>query len=120
MKNFACSNLAFAGLLLLALGSTPGTLNGQSQTQGKTATATPVSPVAPEPASACPDSKTLTEQLSETTRTTEQELQAQLANLQEKIAKEVEMNAPELRKLQSLSAQDAGNPDHREGRAEEI
>lgn len=120
MKNFACSNLAFAGVLLLALGSTPGTLNGQSQTQGKTATATPVSPVAPEPASACPDSKTLTEQLSETTRTTEQELQAQLANLQEKIAKEVEMNAPELGKLQSLSAQFAGKQGEWQARADEF
>jgi len=94
--------------LLLALGSAPGTLNGQSQTQGKTPAATPASPVPSGPAESCPDSKTLTEQLGNATRTNEQELQAQLANLQDKIAKEVEMSAPELRKLQSLSAQVAG------------
>jgi serine protease Do len=120
MKNFTCSNLAFAGVLLLALSSTPGTLNGQSQTQSQTPTATPVSPVAPEPASACLDSKTLTEQLNKTTRTTEQELQAQLANLQAKIGKEVEMNAPELRKLQSLSAQFAGKQGEWQARADEF
>jgi len=39
----------------------PGTLNGQSQTQGKTPAATPVSPVPSGPAEACPDSTTLTE-----------------------------------------------------------
>ncbi len=33
----------------------------------------------------------------------------QIANLQEEIAKEVEMNAPELAKLQGLSARIAGN-----------
>ncbi len=50
----------------------------------------------------------MTEQLNKATRTTEQELQAQLANLQEKIAKEVEMSAPEIGKLQSLSARACG------------
>ncbi len=105
MKNLVCSNLAFAGVLLLALGSVPGTLNGQSQTQGKTPAAASALPVPSTSAEACLDSKTLTEQLNNATRTTEQELQAQLANLQEKIAKEVEMSAPELGKLQGLSAQ---------------
>jgi serine protease Do len=119
MKKFACSNLAFAGVLLLALSSAPGTLNGQSQTQGKTPSAAPASPIPSGPADACIDSKTLTEQLSKATRTTEQELQAQLANLQEKIAKEVEMGAPELGKLQSLSAQLAGKQ-NQWARAEEL
>ena len=118
MKNLVCSNLAFAGVLLLALGSAPGTLNGQSQTQGKTPAATPASPVPSGPAEACPDSKRLTELLTNATRTNEQELQAQLANLQDKIAKEVEMSAPELRKLQSLSAQVAGR--EWQARAEEF
>jgi serine protease Do len=107
MKNFACSNLAFAGVLLLALGSTPGTLSGQSQTQDKAPAGSAVSP-APSAADACPDSETLTEQLDRATRTTEQELQAQLAKLQEKIRKEVEMSAPEIGKQQSNSAQLAG------------
>src|SRR5271169_6290275 len=98
MKNFACSNFAFAGVLLLALGSTPGTLSGQSPTQDKTPAGSPASPAPSASADACPDSKTLTEQLSKATRTTEQELQAQLANLQEKIRKEVEMSAPEIGK----------------------
>jgi serine protease Do len=118
MKNLVCSNLAITGVLLLALGSTPGTLNGQSQTQGKTPAAAPASPVPSGPAEACPDSKTLTELLSNATRTNEQELQAQLANLQDKIAKEVEMSGPELGKLQSLSAQVAGR--QWQARAEEL
>jgi serine protease Do len=118
MKNLVCSNLVFAGVLLLALGSAPGTLNGQSQTQGKTPAATPASPVLSGPVQACPDSKTLTELLSNAKRTTEQELQLQLANLQDEIAKEVEMSAPELGKLQSLSAQVAGR--EWQARAEEF
>ena len=120
MKGFVCSNLAFAGVLLLALGSTPGTLSGQSQTQGKTPSGSTASPAASGPVEACPDSKTLTEQLNSATRTTEQELQEQLANLQEKIAKEVEMSAPELGKLQSLSAQLAGKQDQWQERAQEL
>jgi serine protease Do len=48
------------------------------------------------------------EQLDGATRTTEQELQAQLAKLQEKIRKEVEMSAPEIGKQQSNSAELAG------------
>lgn len=108
MKNFACSNFAFAGVLLLALGSTPGTLSGQSQTQDKTPAGSPALPVPSASADACLDSKTLTEQLSKATRTTEQELQAQLANLQEKIRKEVEMSAPEIGKQQSNLAELAG------------
>jgi serine protease Do len=120
MKGFVCSNLAFAGVLLLALGSTPGALNGQSQTQSKTPTGSAASPAASGLVEACPDSKTLTEQLNSATRITEQELEEQLANLQEKVAKEVEMNAPELRKLQSLSAQFAGNQDQWQARAQEL
>ncbi|MGD0404060.1 MAG: PDZ domain-containing protein [Candidatus Acidiferrales bacterium] len=107
MKNFTCSNLAFAGVLLLALGSTPGTLSGQSQTQDKAPAGSPSSP-APSATDACLDSKTLMEQLDGATRTTEQELQAQLAKLQEKIRKEVEMSAPEIGKQQSNSAELAG------------
>jgi serine protease Do len=107
MKNFACSNFAFAGVLLLALGSTPGTLNGQSQTPDKNPAGSAASP-APSAADTCLDSKTLMEQLNKATRTTEQELQAQLANLQEKIRKEVEMSAPEIGKQQSNSAELAG------------
>jgi serine protease Do len=107
MKNLACSNFAFAGVLLLALGSTPGTLSGQSQTQDETQAGSPAAP-APSAADTCLDSKTLMEQLSKATRTTEQELQAQLANLQEKIRKEVEMSAPEIGKQQSNSAELAG------------
>jgi serine protease Do len=108
MKNFACSNLAFAGVLLLALGSTPGTLNGQSQTPDKNPAGSPVSPAPSASADTCLDSKTSTEQLSKATRTAEQELQAQLANLQEKIRKEVEMSAPGIGKQQSNSAELAG------------
>lgn len=120
MKDFACSNLAFAGVLLLALGSTPGTLHGQSQTPGKTSAAAPAAPTTSGSVDACLNSKILTEQLNNATRTTEQELQGQLANLQERIAKEVEMNAPELEKLQSLSAQLAGKQDQWESRVQQL
>jgi hypothetical protein len=107
MKNFGCSNLAFAGVLLLALGSTPGTLSGQSQTQDKAPAGSPALP-APSAVDTCLDSKTLMEQLNKATRTTEEELQAQLANLQAKIRREVEMSAPEIGKQQSNSAELAG------------
>jgi serine protease Do len=107
MKNFACSNLAFVGVLLLALGSTPGTLSGQSQAPDKTPAGSSSLPAPSASVDACLDSKTLMEQLDGATRTTEQQLPAQLANLQEKIRKEVEMSAPEIGK-QSNSAQLAG------------
>jgi serine protease Do len=127
MRKFACSDLAFAGVLLLTLGSTPKTLHGQSQTEDKTPAAPSASPAPPVSADGCLDSKTLTEQLNNATRTSEEKLQAglanlqeQLANVQDKFAKEVEMNAPELGKLQSLSAQLAGKQDQWQARAAEL
>lgn len=120
MKKFACSILAFAGVLLLALGSTPGTLSGQSQTQDKTPSRATASATPSGSVQTCLDTNKLTEQLSKATRINTQELQAQLANLQDKIAKEVEMSAPELGKLQSLSAQLAARQDQWKARADEL
>jgi hypothetical protein len=90
MKKFACSILAFAGLLLLALGSVPGTLSGQSQTQDKTPSSSTASAAPSGSVEACLDTKKLTEQLNRATRINTQELQAQLAGLQDKIAKVLE------------------------------
>ncbi len=115
MKNLPYS-LASLGVLLFVVGSMPRTLKGQSQTQSNTPT---TSAVQSGSADACLDSNTSMEQMKESARITEQELESQLAKLQD-MAKEAEMNAPEFAKLQGLSAQLAGNHEQWESRAEEL
>src|ERR1700728_996849 len=115
MKKFPYS-FESLGIMLLMVGSMPGTLRAQSSTQSPTpATSSPS-----EPARACPDLSNTLEQLKDSARINGQELQEQLADLQEKIAKEVEMNAPQIAKLQSLSARMAGNQGEWEARAQEL
>src|ERR1700730_781493 len=96
MKNLPYS-LASLGVMLLMVGSVPVTLRGQSQTQNQTPAVAPSGS-----ADACLNSKSLMEQLKDSARINDQELQEQVSNLQ-KMAKEVEMNSPELAKLQGLS-----------------
>src|SRR6202047_5159257 len=115
MKNLPYS-LASLGVMLLMVGSMPVTLSAQSQTQNQTPA---VAATAPGSVDACLNSKSLMEQLKDTARINQQELQEQVSNLQ-KMAKEVEMNSPELAKLQSLSARIAGNQDPWEARAQEL
>lgn len=113
MKNSPYS-LASLGVLLFMVGSMPVTLRSQLPTQSKT----PATSAAPSPsADACLDSNRSMEQMRESSRITEQESESQLAKLQD-MAKEVEMNSPELAKLQGLSAQLAG--DQWEARAQEL
>src|SRR3984957_3439567 len=115
MKNSPYS-LASLGVMLLMVGSMPATLSAQSQTQSPT----PAVTSAPsDSVDACINSKSLMEQLQESARINEQELKEQVSNLQ-KMAKEVEMNSPELAKLQGLSARLAGNQDGWEARAQEL
>ena len=115
MKNLPYS-LASLGVLLFMVGSMPVTLKSQPQTQSKP----PATSAAPSPsADACLDSNGSMEQMRESSRITEQELESQLTKLQG-MAKEVEMNSPELAKLQGLSAQLAGNQDQWEARAQEL
>src|ERR1700728_3681027 len=115
MKKFPYS-FESLGIMLLMVGSMPGTLRAQSSTQSPTpATSSPS-----EPARACPDLSNTLEQLKDSARINGQELQEQLADLQEKIAKEVEMNAPQIAKLQGLSARMAGNPGEWGASAQEL
>lgn len=113
MKNLPYS-LASLGVILLMVGSVPVTLSGQSQTQNQTPAVAPSGSV-----DACLNSKSLMEQLKDSARINDQELQEQVSNLQ-KMAKEVEMNSPELAKLQGLSARIAGKQDQWEARAQEL
>jgi serine protease Do len=115
MKNLPYS-FASLGVMLLLVGSMPVTLSAQSQTQSQTPA---VSSAPSGSVDACLDSKSLMEQLKDSARINEQELQEQVSNLQ-KMAKEVEMNSPELAKLQGLSARLAGNQDQWEARAQEL
>src|ERR1700722_1624356 len=115
MKNLPYS-LASLGVMLLMVGSMPATLSAQSQTQSQTPA---VSSAPSGSVDACINSKSLMEQLRDSTRINEQELNEQVSNLQ-KMVKEVEMNSPELAKLQGLSAGLAGNQDEWEARAQEL
>jgi serine protease Do len=112
MKNLPCSLLSL-GLMLLMVGSMPVTLSAQSQTQSQTPAVTTA------PSDACLNSKSLMEQLKDSARISQQELQEQVSSLQ-KMAKEVEMNSPELAKLQGLSARLAGKQEQWEARAQEL
>ncbi len=119
MNNFGFSDLATAGVLLLTLGSTPGTLHGQTPTQP----AKPAPPAAVHTPSgleqACRNLNLSTEQFQDLARTTQQELQSELAKLQDQ-SKEAIMSAPELAKLQSLAAQLEGRQGELESSAEEL
>jgi len=115
MKNLPYS-LASLGVMLLMAGNMPVTLSAQSQTQSQ---APAVTSAPSGSVDACPNSKSLMEQLTDSARINQQELQEQVANLQ-KMAKEVEMNSPELAKLQGLSARLAENQDQWEARAQEM
>jgi serine protease Do len=114
MKNLRTSNIAGLGVLFLTLGMAPGALPGQNPEQNTSKPATPATPSTPSGApsgttdSACTNLKAATEQLSSETRINEQELQKQLATLQERLAKEAVMSSPELARLQNLSAQFEG------------
>jgi len=119
MNRFQMSNLASVGVLLLTLGSAPGTLNGQTPTQP----AKPTPPAALQTPSgieqACENLNLSTEQFQDLARTTQQELQSKLAKLQDQL-KEVKMSAPELGKLQSLAAQLEGKQGELESSAREL
>jgi serine protease Do len=114
MKNLPYS-LASLGVMLLMVGSVPVTLSAQSQTESQT----PAPADTTAPSDACLNSRSLMEQLKDSARISQQELQEQVSSLQ-KMAKEVEMNSPELAKLQGLSARLAGNQDQWEARAQEL
>ena len=119
MNNFRYSNFAGVGLLLLTLGSAPGTLNGQTPTQSAKAASPAAVPAPSGLEQACKNLNLSTEQFQDLARTTQQELQLNLAKLQDQL-KEVKMSAPELGKLQSLAAQLEGKQGELESSAEEL
>lgn len=107
MINFRTSNIAGLGVLFLTLGMAPGALPGQNAEQNSPKQATPATPSKPAGATdqACQELKAATEQFDCAMRINEQELQKELATLQERLAKEAVMSSPELARLQNLSAQ---------------
>jgi len=117
MTHIALSKLAGLGVLLLTFGSAPAAVPGQSSAQAPSKPATPKTPTTPE---ACAEPNSSAEQLSDLARTIQQSLQPELAELQARIAKEVEMSSPELEKLRSLSAQFEVNKGDLEERAEKL
>jgi serine protease Do len=121
MKCAKILTFASLGLFLLILGVNPASLRGQTAAQS---TSKPVLPTAPATLSSsdqkCDCLRWSTEQMGNAARTIEQELQAELAGLPERIEKEVPMSSPELDKLQSLSAQLEANREDLEARAERL
>ena len=114
MKLIARLNLAGWGLLLFAFALTPNALPGQTQNQTAKPLATTPSAVAPStssiPDAQCANSDNSVEQMEDAVRSIDsrvnRELRENLAALSERVQKEVEMNSPELQRLQqSLSAQ---------------
>ena len=120
MKRFGHLDFACLGVLLVILGITPGSLRGQSPSKP----APPASPAAPAaPVQHRADLNHSMEQFQDDARTFGQELQAQLADLSERLARaaqEVEMSSPGLNKLQDFSAQLDGKKQELNARAEEL
>ena len=106
MKKLRTSNIASLGVLFLTLVAAPSALPGQNpeQNASKPATTTPGA-TSGTADSACDNLKAATEQFDVRARINEQELQKQLATLQERLAKEAVMSSPQLAKLQTLAAQ---------------
>jgi serine protease Do len=128
MKLTAHSKFAGHGLLLLAFALGPNALPGQTQNQtAKPAPSTP-SAVAPSTPTAsdteCPNSDLSVEQMEDAVRSIDsrvnRELQDNLAGLSERVQKEVEMNSPELQRLQSLSSQLRSNQGQFDASASEL
>lgn len=119
MKRFGHLDFACLGVLLAILGITPGFLRGQSHSKP----APPASPKAPAARVQHRADLNSTEQFQDDARTFGQELQAQLADLSERLARaaqEVEMSSPGFSKLRDFSAQLDGKTDELAARAEEL
>jgi serine protease Do len=128
MKLAGHLNLAGWGLLLLCFGLSPTGLPGQTQDQtAKPAPTTPssVTPTMPDaPEAGCASGNLSMEQMEDAVRsidsTVNREMRENLAALSERVQKEVEMNSPELQRLQSLSAQLRSNQGQFEADASEL
>jgi serine protease Do len=120
MKRFGHLDFACLAVLLVILGTTPAFLRGQNQSKP----APPPSPAAPSaPVQHPSDPDFSMEQFQDDARTFGQELQAEIAELSEKLsraAQEVEMSSPGLSKLRDFSAQLDGKKDELIARAEEM
>jgi serine protease Do len=112
MKHFSQSSVASLGFVLLALGSSPSSLPGQTAAPQS---ASPQAPVAtPNTDQNCNYLESATEQLSRSVRNTLQE--GKLAELSQQLAKEeAVMSSPEMAKLRNLSAQLKGQLEEKRG-----
>src|SRR5580700_11985283 len=121
-------NLAGWGLLLLTFGLSPNALPGQPQDQTANPSSTvpsAVSPATPHaPDEGCANRNLSMEQMEDQLRSIDRgvnrELRENLAGLSERVRKEVEMNSPELQRLQTLSAQLRSNQGQFEASASEL
>jgi serine protease Do len=146
MKHFQCSNLVGCGLLLVAIGITPGFLAGQTTEHAAQQSATAPAPAASSattPATpATPEQGCLhgsvslevpLEQIDEAVRSIDstidraeieraiqEKLRENLADLNHQVRQEVQMSSPEMQRLQSLSAQLRMNQGQFEASASEL
>jgi S1-C subfamily serine protease len=129
MKHYQGTKLVGWGLLLATIATMPGALPGQTPQQA-TKTPAPAAPSAPTPTCstpAAPEEECLPcnilvavplEQIGDAVRSIDnpidraeieravrQELRDNLADLNERVRQEVQMNSPEMQRLQNLSAQ---------------
>jgi serine protease Do len=144
MKHFQGTSLVGCGLLLIAMGVTPGALPGQTTESSPKLTTnspapaapsassqTPTTPVAPDPG--CWRLELPLEQIgnavrsidsridrAEIDRAVQQELGENLAEMNERVRQEVEMSSPEMQRLQNLSVQLRANQGQFEASANEL
>jgi S1-C subfamily serine protease len=124
MKLIAHSKFAGTSLLLFAFALGANALPGQTAKPASAApsAATTATPNAPD--GQCPNPNLSMEQMEDAVRCIDsrvnRELRENLAGLSERVQKEVEMNSPELQRLQSLSAQLRSNQGQFDANASEL
>lgn len=121
MKVLSTSNVAGLGVLLLTLSSAPGALPDQDATQSTTQPSQSApSTKAPETGQDCQNLISNAEQMAEQARTIQQDMQGNLAGLQDRLKWEAEMSSPQLAKLQALAQQFAGKEGELKANAAEL
>jgi serine protease Do len=127
MKHFQCSNLVGWGLLLVTILMTPGALPGQTTARAPQQTtntpapvapsaSTPVTPVAPD--QGCLHFDLPVEQIGDALRSMDSTIDR--AEIERAVRQEVQMNSPEMQRLQNLSVQLRNNQAQFDGSANEL
>lgn len=120
MKLLTTTNLAGLSVMLLALGSAPGATSAQDAAPSSTPSQSGQSTQPLLSQQDCQNWQVQAEQMAAHARIIQRKMQANLANLQDRLKWEGEMSSPQLAKLQALADKVAGQEGDIEARASEL